>query len=106
MWRLAEHLLDRSFLLELDPVRHAVLVARTVGVRAVTGQRGAAAGVGLLGEDGRGNRSGLDLDRANAVVVDGTLERLRVLADVGDPVAGPLREVETLVPIGTALAVG
>ena len=104
VWRLAENLLDRPFLLEVDAVGHAVLVARTLRVRAVAGESGRASGVGPPGGDVRGHGGGFDLDGANAAVVDRTLERLCVLADVRDPVARSLREIETLPAIGTALA--
>ena len=106
MWRLAEHLIDHPFVVEVGAVRNAVAVARTLRVWARAGERDAAPGVRLLREDVRGDGRWLDLDRANPGVVDGAVERLCVLADPRHAIPGPLREVETLAAVGTPLAVG
>jgi len=103
---VAEHLIYHALVVEVGAVGDAVPVAGALGVWTRTGKRHAPAGVRLLRRDVRGDGCWLDLDRANAGVVDGAVERLRVLADPGHAVPGPLREVETLAPVGTPVAVG
>jgi hypothetical protein len=69
---------------------------------ARTRQLCGAARVGALRRDVRPDGSRFDLDRPNPVLVDGTVQGLAALSDLGDAVPASLREVETLVPVRTA----